>query len=255
MKIAIFVDEYGTVLPFYSLGVVEIYSDENDAWKCIKQLPMDMSSRLTMNEILLNIRKMVVEFEDCNLLVIEKVQGIVRSYLSDFQIGTWNVKGLFLGEDMLNHIRQKVETAILEQQQKQAVPVPLQIEGDAVYKLDLTALSDCDVSLNSRNVLIPFFQDTDFRKLLIVSKQNLNWLEQSLVLLQLSLVSDDLSDGIICLTVTPNDFETGLGVRKEAQIEKSNSQENECVSLGCGSAGSCITEMIKSQQNKEKMPA
>ena len=257
MKIAVFVDEYGTVLPFYSSGTVEIYSDESSTWECIKQFPMDMSSRLTMNDILLNIRKMVVEFEDCKLLVIEKVQGIVRSYLSDFQLGTWKLKGLFLGEDMLNHIRQEVEKAILKKEQMQVVAFPLLTgkEEDAVYEIDLVALSDCDASLNSREMLISFFQSTDFRKLMMVCKQCPQWLEQTLELFKLSSVSEDLGEGLFRLTITPDDFETGLSVRQAVPVEKTGGSEEGCSSLGCSSVGSCITEIIKVQQNRKMMTA
>jgi Fe-only nitrogenase accessory protein AnfO len=257
MKIAVFIDKNGTVLPFYASGMVEIYSNGSGTWECIKQIPMDMSSRLTMNDILHNIRRMVIAFEDCNLLVIEKVQGIVRSYLSDFQIGTWTVKGLFLGEDMLDHIRQEVEKAILEKKQVPAVAFPVLTgkEEDAVYEIDLTTLTDCDALLNLHEMLISFFKSINFRKLIIACRQSPQWLEQTLVLFKLSSISEELSEGLIRTTVIPDDFETGLSVRWEVQTEKMNGSEEGCSSLGCGSVGSCITEIIKTQQTKKVMTA
>jgi Fe-only nitrogenase accessory protein AnfO len=253
MKIAIFVDRYGTVLPFFSLGVVEIYSDESGAWKCINQVPMDLSSEPGMNEVLRNVRMLASELDDCNLLVLENIQGIVRSYLSDYQIGIWKYKGLFLDENLLNHIKLEVEKVILEHQQKQVVVAPVQVgkEEDAVYELDLATLIDCDVSLSSRAVLIPFFQTTNFRELIIICKQSPKWLEQSLELLHLSSMFDELGDGVICLNVTPLDFETGLETRKVIQTDQISTLEESCSSSGCASAGSCVTEIIKDQQNKK----
>ena len=253
MKIAIFVDKYGTVLPFFSSGVVEIYSDESGAWKFIHQVPLDMNAGHGMNEILKNIRMLVSEFDGCNLLVIENLHGIAGSYLSDYQIGVWKFKGLFLKEDLLNHIRQEVEKAILQRQQNHLVVAPVLVgkEEDAVYELDLATLIDCDVSLSSRAVLIPFFQTTNFQELIILCKQSPKWLEQSLELLQLSLVFDELGDGVICLTVTPLDFETGLETRKAVPGDQISSLEESCSSSGCASAGSCVTEIIKDKQNKK----
>jgi Fe-only nitrogenase accessory protein AnfO len=247
MKIAIFVDKYGTVLPFFSLGVVEVYSDESGAWKCINQVPMDLSSEPGMNEVLRNVRMLASELDDCNLLVIEDVQGIVRSYLSDYQIGIWKFKGLFLDEKLLNHIKQEVEKAIFERQQNQMVPAPVLVgkEEDAVYELDLVTLLDCNASLNSRTVLIPFFQTTNFRELIIICKQSPKWLEQSLEVLHLSSVFDELGDGVICLTVTPHDFETGLDIRKSIQNEQISSLEESCSSSSCASAGACVSKIIK----------
>jgi Fe-only nitrogenase accessory protein AnfO len=251
MKIAIFVDKYGTVLPLFSSGVVEIYSDENGAWKCINQVLLDLSSGPGMNEILSKIRMMVTEFDGCNLLVIENIQGIVRSYLSDFRIGIWKYKGLFLEVDLLNHIRKEVEKAISERQQNQviAAPVPVGKEADTIYELDLATLLDCDASLSSRAVLIPFFQSTNFRELNIICRQSPKWLEQSMELLQFSSVFDELGDGLICLTITPVDFETGLEIRKAVQSDQISNQEDTCSTSSCASVGSCATEIIKDKNN------
>lgn len=253
MEIAIFVDKYGTVLPLYSLGVVEIYSDEGGSWKCINQLPLDLSNGPGMNEILRNIRRLVAAFAGCNLLVVENVLGIASSYLSDFQIGVWKFKGSFFDESLLNHIREKVEEALLERQKMQVQAAPLLVgkEEDAIYELDLATLIDCDASLSSRAVLLPFFQQINFRELIIICRQSPKWLEQSMELLQLSSVFDDLGDGVICLTVTPLDFETGLETRKAVPADQISSLEESCSSSGCASAGSCVSEIIKEQQNKK----
>lgn len=250
MKIAVFVDKYGTVLPFFSSGVVEIYSDERGTWNCIHQVQLDFSSEPGMTEVLRNVRMLVAEFDGCNLLVIENVQGIAGSYLSDFQIGIWKFKGLFLEVDLLHHIRQEVEKAISERRQDQVVAVPVLVgkKEDAVYELDLATLPDCDASLSSRAVLIPFFRETDFRELLIICKQSPKWLEQSRELLQLSLVFDELGDGLICLTLSPVDFKTGMELRKSIPVEQISNLEESCSASGCASTGSCATEIIKDQQ-------
>jgi len=254
MKIAIFVDKFGTVLPFFSSGVVEIYSDENGKWKCIHQVVLDLGSEPGMQEVLRNVRMLVSEFDGCNLLVVENVQGIAGSYLSEYQIGIWKFKGLFLEEDLLNHIRQEVEKAISECRQNLAIVAPVLVgKEDAVYELDLATLLDRDASLNSRAVLIPFFQNTNFRELLIICKQSPKWLELSLDVLHLSSVFDELGEGLICLTVTPHDFETGLELRKAVQAEQISSLEETCSSTGCASAGSCATEIIKDTQDMKKI--
>jgi Fe-only nitrogenase accessory protein AnfO len=255
MKIAIFVDKYGTVLPFFSSGVVEIYSDETGAWKCIHQVVMDLSSEPSMNEVLRNVRMLVSEFDGCNLLVLERIQGIVRSYLSDFRIGIWMFKGLFVEEYLLNHIKLEVEKAILAQQQRPLVAAPVLIgkENDAVYEIDLARLLDCDVSLILQDVLIPFFQSTNFRKLIIISKQSPTWLEQALKTFKLLTTSEELAENLIRVTVIPEDFETGLLVRRAVKTEKISDPESTCTSLGCGSAGLCISEIIKAQLKMKRM--
>ncbi|MFT3740313.1 MAG: Fe-only nitrogenase accessory AnfO family protein [Breznakibacter sp.] len=256
MKIAVFVDKYGTVLPFFSSGVVEVYSDENGAWKCINQIALDLSGEPGMNNVLKNVRMLVSGFGGCNLLVIENVQGIAGSYLSDFKIGIWKFKGRFLDESLLDHVRQEIEKVLQERRQNQlaAAPVLVGNEADAVYELDWATLLNCDASLNSRDVLIPFFQTTRFRELIIICKQCPKWLEQSMDVFRLASVFDDLGDGLICLTITPIDFETGLEVRKAVKPEQIINTEESCYLSGCGSADTCATGVAKDQKKAEKIP-
>jgi len=249
MKIAIFVDKYGTVLPFFSSGVVEIYSDISGGWKCSHQVPLDLSSEPGMYEVLKAVRMLVSELDGCNLLVIENVKGIAASYLSDFRMGIWKFKGIFNEDNLLNHIRKEVEKAISEQKQNQvtATPVPFGKEEDSVYELDLATMLDCDASLSSRAILITFFQNTAFRELIIICRQSPKWLEQSMELLQLSQVFDDMGDGLLCLTITPKDFVSGLEIRKAVHPDKISNQEDACLSSACVGTGSCATVISKEQ--------
>jgi len=66
-------------------------------------------------------------------------------------------------------------------------------------------------------------------------------------------VFDELGDGVICLTVTPLDFETGLEIRKAIEPDQISTLEESCSSSGCASVGSCVTEIIKDQQNNNKI--
>lgn len=246
MKIAIFVDKFGRVLPFFSTGVVEVYSDESGYWKCIRQVPMVFGSEPSMNEVLRNVRMLISEFDGCDLLVVENVQGIANSYLSDFHIGVWKFKGLFLDESLLNHIKQEVGKAIAEQEQNRIVAAPTLVgkEEDAVYELDLATLIDCDASLSSKSVLIPFLQSVNFRELIIICRQSPKWLEQSMELFQLSSIVDEMGDGILCLTLIPIDFNTGLEIRKSADTTFINSLDDSCSSFGCNSVGVCAPQPI-----------
>lgn len=115
MKVAVFVDAYGTVLPFQpSNGTVEIYSDEAGKWTCLKKIALNTHRCTGINDILDSIRMLAREFEDCQLLVVESVIGIAQSYLKDFQIGVWLQKGRLMEESLLNYIRTEVHHALDE---------------------------------------------------------------------------------------------------------------------------------------------
>ena len=51
MKIAVFINENGYVLPFSASGVVELYSDDLGESQCVNQIPFELSNALAINDI------------------------------------------------------------------------------------------------------------------------------------------------------------------------------------------------------------
>ena len=120
MKIAVFVDETGNVLPFSAAGIIDLYSDESGEWLCVNQIPFDLSGASSMNEIRTNIKLLLSEFEDCELLVIDSIKGFAKVVLEEFKVGTWQFKGIFLFH-LLDKVREelaKVKKAQVKQHGK-----------------------------------------------------------------------------------------------------------------------------------------
>lgn len=231
MKIAVFVDETGNVLPFSAAGIVDLYSDESGKWMCVNQIPFDLSSASGMNEIRTNIKLLISEFEDCELLVIDSIKGFAKVVLEEFKVGTWQFKGIFLFH-LLDKVREELAKVKKAQEKLHVTPVLVGSEVDGCYEINLSAILDKDCGLNSRDLLIPFIQKTNFHTLTIDCNHTPKWLESAMILMKLSYDVTETEDGLLRIVIKPNDFDAGLTERQ--RIRFSNEGGGGCSSGGCG---------------------
>ena len=194
MKIAVFINENGYVLPFSASGVVELYSDDLGEWQCVNQIPFDLSNALAINDIRLRTKMLVSEFEDCEMLVIESIKGLAKVILEEFRVGTWQFKGIFLFR-LLDKIKDELLKVKAEQIKEVVSPTLVGNEVDAIYEINLGAILDSDCGLNSREILIPFMQNTSFRKLTIDCNHAPKWFEMTMCLLKLKYDITETEDG------------------------------------------------------------
>jgi Fe-only nitrogenase accessory protein AnfO len=219
MKIAVFINEYGNVLPFFSSGVVELYSDDSGEWQCVNQIPFDLDNMVGINDMNMRIRMLASEFEDCEMLVIENIKGLAKVILEEFKIGIWQFKGIFLFR-LLDKIKDELLKAKETQTKNIVTPVLVGEAADAVYEINLGVILDNDCGLNSREILIPFIQNTNFRKLTIDCNHTPKWFEAIMCLLQLKYEITETEDSPIRIVVEPFDFEAGITERQRIHVEK-----------------------------------
>lgn len=217
MKIAVFIDDYNRINPFYGSGIVEIYSDESSQWECINQIPFDMSQQSDLVHFQLNINMLTSEFEDCNLLIVEKIKRLPLALLAEKGIGVWKFEGLFLPE-LLNHVKIELEKALHENVKMVTVPTLVGDEKDAEYEIDLATILQRDRSQNSMSILIPFLRDTNFRKLTIRCEHLPKWFNRTIETLVLVADVKETDDGLVMVTVSPVTLEADISYRMQISL-------------------------------------
>jgi Fe-only nitrogenase accessory protein AnfO len=230
MKIAVFVNENGDVLPFIDSGVIEIYSDEKGQWECINQIPFELDLCLSMQEVRLRTSLMVSDFDDCKMLVVEAIRGLPLALIEEEKIGLWKYKGT-VSWSLLDTIKEKLERVMEEQRSSIVAPVAIGKIEDGFYEIDLATILDRDHSLNSRSILLPFLQNTAFHKLEIVCKHVPKWLEKTFDALKLQVEVVESSDGLCKAMVKPVDFNAGILERR--RVIKENFPGSGGCSSGC----------------------
>jgi len=247
MKISILVDNNGIVLPFFSSGRLETYTDESGGWRRINSIAHDMGGELTMGVIRHKAEQFIAQLDNCNQVILKNVIGFAKPVLEEYNINIWVYKGE-LNATLLNHIRTEVQ----DKQAKQAfiVPEPKR-QGNPQeqnYVLDLCSLLKPDAEAEIREVLVSFMQNTHFNELVILSYEKLIWIKAYAGLFHLKMVVKALPGNSWKISLIPEDIEGGLAFRKLIKLSQMPGHED-CSS--CGSSESCITEQIKSQITRE----
>jgi len=229
MKIAVFLNEYGQILPFYSSGIVEIYSNDESTWDCINQIPFDLTDQRDLADVQLKINLLTSEFEDCSLLIVENIKGLPSALLQEKGIGVWKFSGLFL-PDLLVFVKKELEKALVKPEKIIIRPVLIGYEQDAVYEIDLVSLLNEDCGLNSMDILIPFMKDTNFKKLQITCSHLPKWFNRVVEEFQLVSKIEELRPDLFKVTVSPFDDNKDITFRQFIRIP---GMGGGCSSGGC----------------------
>ena len=229
MKIAVFINEYGHILPFYSSGIVEIYSDEELKWKCINQIPFDMSFQRDLADVQLKISMLTSEFEDCNLLIVETIKGLPTALLQEKGIGIWKFGGLFLPE-LLDFVKNELVKVLVKPEKVVISPVLTGSEEEAEYEIDLVSLLNENCGLNSMDILIPFMKETNFKKLQITCSHLPKWFGKVLESFQLVSKLEEIEPELFKATVSPVHWGEDVSFRQSIHIP---GMGGGCSSGGC----------------------
>jgi len=247
MKIAILVGKNGTVLPLFSSGMVETYSDESGEWKRVSRVPHEMDGELTMNTIRLKVKQFIAQLDNCNQIILKNVVGFAKPVLEEYNINIWVYKGE-PNAALLNHIR--TEILIKQTEKARSVSQP-QIVGDPEqlsYKLDICHVDNCNAESEAGEVIISFFQNTHFKEFTVLCREKLIWLKALSELFQLNMAVKLLPDEVWKMTIVPVDFETGLLHRKTIKLSQLPGHED-CST--CSTSDSCIPELLKLQTEQQ----
>jgi Fe-only nitrogenase accessory protein AnfO len=229
MEIAVLINEYNYILPFYSCGIIEIYSDDESAWKCINQIPFDMSYQRDLADVHLKINMLTSEFENCNCLIVENIKGLPSALLQEKGIGVWKFNGLFL-PGLLNFVKKELEKALVEKRKIIVCPELIGSKENAEYVIDLVSLLGVNSGLNSMDILIPFMKETNFRKLQIRCTHLPKWFDKVLESFQLVSKSEEIETDLFIVSVSPVSWAEDVSFRRSIHIPGMGGR---CSSGGC----------------------
>ena len=216
MKIAVITDKNENILPFYSSGIVELYTcTEDNIWNRTKKIPFEIQDTLNMNEVRSLVIAMIDEMEDCNCLVVETIRGFPRSVLEDKGFSIWNSKGI-LSIALLNQIKE--QSAKLKQEQLQVISTPTAIDniGEGIYRVNLAGVLQSSPAHTSKKILIPFFQNTSFEKIEIICDHLPKWFDKEFEARNLRFQVEEVTDdGLYHVAVFPGKAMSSVNAVKD----------------------------------------
>jgi Fe-only nitrogenase accessory protein AnfO len=192
MNIAVMVDSDDQAISFDETGLVKLYSNPNGMWKVTKEIVFGINDLLSIAEIRERIRKMVETLVDCRVFVAAEVTGVPYAILEGMGFNIWKLKGApseFLDYIAADEVRHKQAT--LQQPAEKPGPLPTPREG--CYFIDLKAILEKDSALTSKQVLLPFLQNTDFKELEVVCEHVPLWFAKEFPGLKLTATVEQLA--------------------------------------------------------------
>ncbi len=228
MKVAVLIDEKSRkVVPFSSFGLIEIHSDVDGSWKCVDQIPYNLENISKLEEIRLYVECLISEFEDCELIIADGLKGVARALVEDIKIGIWHYSGV-LHEDFLNVVKNEIAMAKQELEMNVVTPVLHGEPKDASYEINLAEVLTKNKGMNSMDILIPFLQKTNFKKLSIICDHLPKWFENISNMLYLNYETQDIENEQLKVLVQPEDYDAGFQLRKSIKLNTGG------CSGGCG---------------------
>ncbi|MGD9947505.1 MAG: Fe-only nitrogenase accessory protein AnfO [Desulfobulbus sp.] len=240
MKIATFVNNNLEVTNFYDDGVICLFDNNSGCWNCCQQIPLAINRNMGLAELKSAFRNIGAPLVNCEVFLIDASKGVFHVFLEELGFRTWKSSGTLF--EQLDHVAQKdAESVATAKDQEAAVhqgatcgvagcgrsprralisqskgmtaadrtlPTPLSVgdTSDGYYRIDLAEVLDRDPDLNSKQILIPFFQKIAFKKLEVLCDHRPKWFSKEFGSLKVCIASEVAADSGhgITVTICPN---------------------------------------------------
>jgi Fe-only nitrogenase accessory protein AnfO len=203
MRIATYVNEYGEVVSFYRQGCVRLYENKMGIWSKIKELPLDLTPELSLPEVRIKLKSIVGQLDNCKVFLAGEVKGVPYAILEGMGFNIWKSEGSV--SEQLDYVSGKENEAIEAAKKPKPEPMPVGDLRDGLYRINLTEVLSKDPNLSSKQILIPFMENTTFQKLEIFCDHPPRWLSTEFERLKMSAEAEalDKSGHELKITVCP----------------------------------------------------
>lgn len=185
MQIAVLVDQKNHVAAFEQGGIVKLYENQHGAWRSIKEYPYQIDGLGEPSALWNRLSELCRWMEPCVILAARRFRGTYRVILERHEISMWEMDGFSSmgAEDFLDdieefHANQKDQECCTPAGSGEPV-VPTE-QNPGCYTIDLTDVMQHRTSLNSQQILLPFFRNTSFKSLEIICDHVPKWFEREL---------------------------------------------------------------------------
>ncbi len=195
MEIAVMVDEQGKTSGLEQDGTLRIYSKTDGEWSIVREKKyyiQNITNAALLRECICEIGKWMME---SRILIVNRIRGIHYIAFEEHQISMLEIKGL--PEDFLDDVRDCLR------HQRTGKEVPLEHNAiyeaqPGIYYTDLREVMKGNTSYSSKQILLPFIKNREFKSLEILCEHVPKWLEKNLTELKLMLTVEKFKD---CLKV------------------------------------------------------
>ncbi|WP_010254223.1 Fe-only nitrogenase accessory AnfO family protein [Treponema primitia] len=197
MKIAILLDAEGRAASFTEQGTIYVYERRDDVWAADRKQDFVSAAYTTMADLRSYICKITAWLGECKVLAAKRSNGYYRLAFEGCGVALWAVEGS--PPQFISQIESFYTKSPELQPDHQPAAVPSKtyitpIPGKTgFYAADLRDVMAHKAGINSRELLLPFFEEAQFERLEIICDHVPRWFNEELGRLNLKAVSE--SDG------------------------------------------------------------
>ena len=204
MIIAAFVDQEGNTQSFDSSGLVHVYESNDLQWHCVCEVPFYIDKGMNLVDIRKSIYAMASNLKGCRAFITQRSMGIFNAiFEEELHIRVFSIKGppLEVIDQVRERVRSEIKEAILnielcKQQDNSIAPIAMRDRGEGCYQIDLVKVQEKNESMNSKDILVPFFENNKFIELEIICLHTPKWIERELVDLNFTVKTEMRKNGL-----------------------------------------------------------
>lgn len=213
MKIAAFVDVNGNTQDFDTSGMVHVYEqNKGSEWDCVCKVPLYINDRMNIADIRQSIHTTASSLEGCRAFIAKRCKGIFNAiFEEELHIRLFSATGLAFV--VLDEVRDRFRADALEaikraeqhkreQDEYSINPVPV-AGSEGRYLINLVKVQEKNESMNSKDILVPFFENNKFVELEIICLHTPKWIERELVNLNYKVKTETRKGGLCHAFVYP----------------------------------------------------
>lgn len=176
-------DRTGAVVSFSEDAILRVYRRDGDSWVSIRERDWDTNRQDSMAALRDGLGEVVAWLDGCSVVASARSNGFFRVAFGGFGVALWSVRGY--PPDFIDQIaRFYGESGEAGSDGSDLIrPIAGRVGH---YAVDLREVMAHNTSLNSRDVLLPFFRDASFEHLEILCDHIPRWFENELPHLNLS---------------------------------------------------------------------
>lgn len=173
MEIAVFLGKNDETISFNEAGIVKVYLKDKEKWKVVKEIPFRINNLTSLKAIRENIKNMTEALGECKVFITAGLKGISLTILESMGLKIWKVQG-----NPVNFLDYIFENEEQEKYNSDTIPTPIKSRVEGKYYINLKMILESNEKVTSKQILLPFFNNTCFNELEVICDHIPPWFDK-----------------------------------------------------------------------------
>ena len=178
-KIAVFIGNSNETIDFDTSGMIKVFLKKDNEWDCVQEIPLVLNESMALKVARENLIQASKLIKECKIIVGKKVYGISYNVFETMGYSIWEYEGqpqAFLDEIL----EQELEYMAQEANRLKDIPEEksyIKQISEGHYFIDMQEMQLVNKNISSKQILMPFLKQGEFKILEIICTHVPPWIE------------------------------------------------------------------------------